>query len=300
MSEENKKWYKLVFKQNQPIHIGKANWGVINETEIFIPGWTMWGALTNAYLREYGFEDKGEIEKKFEVITNFFPSFDGKTILEPNYRDGEFRLGNFSESEFRLYFVDTTLKTSVEPILRKAKDEHLYEFDYILPVPKREFRKVLEEKGFKDNLYWIGLIRIEEKVRKDFLKKGLEILVGGDTRYGLGELELVEPDEEVPESELEKWNLTPRSISSSPNSKEVKLRNYLLFSNSDSVQFEGELTFLSEFDFRCRIPVVKDAGFFISPGSEVKGFNLNVFDLNRGRFILKNSMNQFRESESGI
>ena len=171
MSEENKKWYKLVFKQNQPIHIGKVNWGVINETEIFIPGWTMWGAQTNAYLRESGFEDKGEIEKKFEVITNFFPSFDGETILEPNYRDGEFRLGSFSESEFRLYFVDTTLKTSIEPILRKAKDEHLYEFDYILPVPKREFRKALGEKGFKDNLYWMGLIKIEEKISNSFLKK---------------------------------------------------------------------------------------------------------------------------------
>ncbi len=48
--QENKMvWYKLVFKQNQPIHIGYIDWGVVNETQIFIPGWTMWGALTKAY-----------------------------------------------------------------------------------------------------------------------------------------------------------------------------------------------------------------------------------------------------------
>ena len=297
MSEENKKWYKLVFKQNQPIHIGKVNWGVINETEIFIPGWTMWGALTNAYLRESGFKNEEEVEKKFEVITNFFPSFDGKTILEPNYRDedfhldkdGEFHLGDFSESEFRLYFVDTTLKTSIEPILRKAKDEHLYEFDYILPVPKREFRKALEEKGFRDNLYWIGLIRIEEKIKKDFLEEGLKILVGGDTRYGLGELELLKLDGEVSESELRDWNLTPQGIFSFPNSdsKKVKLRNYLLFSNSDSVRFEGELTLLSEFDFRCRVPVVKDAGFYITPGSELMEEPDGKFELRKGKFVFQ-------------
>ena len=191
MSEENKKWYKLVFKQNQPIHIGKVNWGVINETEIFIPGWTMWGALTNAYLRESGFKNEEEVEKKFEVITNFFPSFDGETILEPNYRDGEFHLGDFSESEFRLYFVDTTLKTSIEPILRKAKDEHLYEFDYILPAPKKEFEEIVRKKGFKNVLYWVGLIALTE-IEGNFLKSRLKIWVGGDRRYGFGELEVKE------------------------------------------------------------------------------------------------------------
>lgn len=43
------KWYKLVFKQNQPIHIGSTKWGIVNKTEIFIPGWTMWGALTKTF-----------------------------------------------------------------------------------------------------------------------------------------------------------------------------------------------------------------------------------------------------------
>ncbi len=53
MSSE-KKWYKLVFKQIQPIHIGMGSYGVINETRIFIPGWTMWGALTKAYNLKMG------------------------------------------------------------------------------------------------------------------------------------------------------------------------------------------------------------------------------------------------------
>ncbi|MGB9755786.1 MAG: hypothetical protein ACPLXO_02775, partial [Desulfurella sp.] len=66
-------WYKLVFKQNQPIHIGSTRWGVINETEVFIPGWTMWGALTNQFLIENEFKDIEKSKKIFERITNFYP-----------------------------------------------------------------------------------------------------------------------------------------------------------------------------------------------------------------------------------
>jgi len=39
-------WYKLTFRQIQPIHLGYKKHGVINETRIFITGQTMWGALT--------------------------------------------------------------------------------------------------------------------------------------------------------------------------------------------------------------------------------------------------------------
>jgi hypothetical protein len=31
------KWYKLIFKQNQPIHIGSTKWGIVNKTEILFP-----------------------------------------------------------------------------------------------------------------------------------------------------------------------------------------------------------------------------------------------------------------------
>lgn len=46
MSEQ---WYKLIFQQIQTMHIEIGSYGVVNETRFFIPGYTMWGALTKAY-----------------------------------------------------------------------------------------------------------------------------------------------------------------------------------------------------------------------------------------------------------
>lgn len=68
MMDNNKEWHKLVFKQVQPIHIGTGSYGVMNETRIFIPGWTMWGSLTKAYNLEMG-SDLSENQDLFENIS---------------------------------------------------------------------------------------------------------------------------------------------------------------------------------------------------------------------------------------
>jgi len=105
---DNKKWYKLVFKQIQPIHIGVGSYGVVNETRIFIPGWTMWGALTKAYNLQNN-QSLSENQELFENISCFYPCFnkDGKDVLFPNFENGEFCLGKYSEDEFRAKLVDS-------------------------------------------------------------------------------------------------------------------------------------------------------------------------------------------------
>ncbi len=258
-------WYKLVFKQKQPIHIGKFEWGVVSETEIFIPGWTMWGALVNAYIIKNKAKDKNEIQKiqkDFETITNFFPSFDGETVLEPKYKDGKFYLEDYSEEEFRYKYVKADFKTAVEPISRKAKDEHLYEFEYIIP----EF-------------YWIGLIKIENEEIKNFFEgKKLEIFIGGDTKYGYGLLKL-EDSKEAKNEDLENWNL---SNGGKPNNKTLK--NFLEFETN--IKFEGELKLIPELDFRQNTPVLTDARYFINVGSTVdSSINISSYKLYKGKFI---------------
>ena len=65
----NKKWYKLVFRQEEPIHIGKGSYGVLSETRVIIPGWTIWGALVNKYVKDKnGTENYEKTGKLFEVI----------------------------------------------------------------------------------------------------------------------------------------------------------------------------------------------------------------------------------------
>jgi len=275
----NGKWYKLVFKQKQPIHIGWSKWGVIKETAIFIPGQTMWGALVNAYILDKEVNNKTEIDnikKHFETITNFFPTSDkkGESFLKPKYKDGEFYLENFSENKFRFYFVDTILQTAVEPILRKAKDESLHELDYILPRPKHKSVR------FNSTLHWVGLIKIKEEY-KDFLKESLKIYIGGDVRYGFGELELVDCSE-ADDNIKRKWQIENDKISIPENENTLYFIEIDLL---DGKEVEGEIVPIPEFDFTKNTPEMTDCKFYLNVGSKVEN---NILDKSLIKGKLKN------------
>lgn len=256
-------WYKLIFKQNQPIHVGSSKWGVVKETEIFIPGRTMWGALTNMYALKYG-KNPDEIKTYFEQISNFFPSFDEENILMPHYKDGEFYLGDFSEEKFRFYFVDTMLHTAIVPINRSAKDESLYELDFILPKSKQKIEKIIQ-----GSLYWIGIINTEPPKNPDcpiteFLCEGLKIYLGADCRYGYGELELVKIDP-VQES-LEEFFLENGEIKIK---KDKPLPYFIDLKSLNVKKFEGEIRLIAEFDFSKNIPECKFCLFCLNAGSKI-------------------------------
>ena len=301
------KWYKLIFKQLSPIHIGNFRWGVVNQTEIFIPGQVVWGALVKRYMELNKIKNQSkveEIKKSFEKITNFFPSFDGKEILEPHYKDGEFHLGAFSEREFRFLFTFADFRTSIEPIFRKAKDEHLYEFEYISPLPIAENLKALKKHSTDKNnrkklesvekllrekftLYWIGLIGISEKGKyENFLKKGLKVWIGGDVRYGFGELIL---EEVLPlegsklEETLKDWNLTPEG--KFREDKNNTLKNFLSVKYLNEIE-KGELKLLVKLSFNKNIPQVeKDCtGIYAWVGSKIKPVNTCNLYLRCGKF----------------
>mgnify|MGYP001773923038 CR=1 FL=1 len=252
-------WKKLIFKQNQPIHIGSGRWGVLKETDIFIYGQTMWGALTNTYFQKTQNYDK----TLFEKISNFFPSLDGDNILKPHYIKGEFHLGDFSEKEFRAYFVDTLVQTAVEPISRKATDESLHEIDYILPRPKREFQNIQKLKLLKNQLLWIGIIDIEDN---GFLEIGLRIYVGADSRYGYGELELIDI-KDLDEKDKEFWWIDGENIKIKED--EFKPTPYFI-EIRENMEFVGEVILLSEFNFQKNSPEVVNAKYYITVGSIVK------------------------------
>jgi len=184
------KIYKLVFKQVQPIHIGAGSYGIISETRIFIPGWTMWGALTKAYNLQNG-KDLSTNQNLFENISCFYPSFneEGNDVLCPSFKNGDFYLGEYSEKEFRAKFVDTYISTAVLPESKTAKDESLREVDVILPRIKREYFN--KDRNYEKQLYWVGILKIDKNIKNSFLKeKELGIYIGGDVRYGLGLMEL--------------------------------------------------------------------------------------------------------------
>lgn len=231
------KWYKVTFKQIQPIHIGSLNYGVLSETRIFIPGWTMWGAMTNANYRKSGIYN----EKKFENITCFYPKIENE-VFYPRFEDGDFYLGRCSEKEFRLEFTTTYLSTSINPQTLNAKDKSLHEIDVILPK----------------ELYWEGYIKCDEAD----LNQLDEIYIGGDSRYGLGLMKLVNMVEEKYPYDVKKGIYENNWPQNEP------LSNFLRFNNQ---KFEGKISFeATKIDTSESNIKIKEADFYIIPGSIIK------------------------------
>ncbi|XRO77516.1 hypothetical protein ACO3VM_03015 [Methanocaldococcus sp. 10A] len=133
-------------------------------------------------------------------------------------------------------------------------------------------------------MYWVGLINIDKEEYKDFLKEGLKIYVGGDTRYGFGELKLIKK-EEVGKEELNNWNLNEDGnlkINNEDNNY-IYLKNFLEY--NENLNFEGEVVLIPEFDFRENPPKIKEIKRYITIGSKLKN-NDNI----NNKFVLYKGM----------
>ncbi len=282
-------WYELVFEQLQPIHIGKLNYGVISETEIFIPGQTMWGALTK-YYNLYSNANLNENQDVFSTITCFYPSFDGENVLTPLYKNGKFHLGeNITEDEFRFAYIDTIVSTAVRSPSKEAVDESLHEIDVLLPKPKNE----LPEKNIckEENLKWIGLVGIEENnenIINLLHKNRLEINIGGEIKYGLGMM-ILKTIKKVDRQLLEDWNLDENGELFLKDKDNI-LRNFIQITSAvDMNKCKGSIMPLAEFDFNSNIPKIKEASFYIYIGSSIYVENSNYpvvseYRLSKGKF----------------
>ena len=279
MSE--RQWYKLIFKQVQPIHIGAGNYGVVNETRIFIPGWTMWGALTKAYNLKKG-KSLSDNQELFKNISCFYPAFKNKDdfeILFPQFKNGEFYLGDYSEDKFRAKFVDTFMSTAIHPLTNTALDESLHELNVILTCAKVDFIEYKKEK----QLYWIGIIQIDDEL-KDFFKEGLKqkgskIFIGADVRYGYGELELTKYTP-LEEKDKDFWWINDDNIEIKTN----RPSPYFIEAK-ENLKMEGEVLLIPEIDFRQNTPIVADASFYVSVGSKLKHHTQKRVRLYKGKLI---------------
>lgn len=286
----NKIWYKLIFKQISPIHIGMFNYGVLSETRIFIPGWTMWGALVNRYGQYRGGKEELFEEGKqiFESITCFYPKLGTQNkILFPKFENGDFYLGNYSENEFRAKFTDIYVSTAIQPSSLTAKEESLHEIEVILPESK-----ILKEEKDKSNFYWIGLLGIDndkaEEI-KDFLEKGLDIIVGGDSRYGLGNMKL-EKLYKATERDLSEWFITENR---EPKFESKPLRNYFAITDgffkelkeSNRIFDVGRIEHvITQLNFSKVSPKIEESKICIAPGSVIKENKECNYKLKKGIF----------------
>ena len=285
-------WYELVFEQLQPIHIGRLKYGVIAETEIFIPGQTMWGALTK-YYNLYNKADLNENQNLFSLITCFFPSFDGEKVLAPSYKNGMLHIGDdIAEEEFRFAYTDTVISTAVSFLSREAVEGSLHEIDVLLPQPKNE----LPEKGIcqKTNLKWVGLVGIEkndENLNNFLHQHNFELHVGGEITYGFG-LVVLKAIKKVDSQLLGDWNLNENGRLFLKDGDNI-LRNFIQINPDVEMKWKGNVMPIAEFDFCSNVSKIKEASFYVNVGSSIhideeNDLNISEYQLSKGKFNRKN------------
>lgn len=136
------------------MQIGAGKLGMVEKTELFIPGRVLWGALTATFSqhvfscpRDEHYQQIGkQLAPNIEVFGTFFPSFDqGKTWFYPVFNGFCYHWNNSANDQEvlrddeiarRLLFCATS--TALNPERMAAEDGLLHSTDMIAPLWRTE------------------------------------------------------------------------------------------------------------------------------------------------------------------
>lgn len=191
------KAYRLVYQAKSPIHIGWHTLGYIKLTRYYITGKSIWGAMTANLTRAlYSYKDYSnvgsELLNKTVLTSYFFPAIDRESPLLPRFTDTALLHGkdDMPVAEFERIFIKSYGQTAVLTESNTAEDESLHESEYISPC--------VEINGVQRQVFFVGYIFIKEGINYKGVAIDLqnieqaisEIYVGGDRKYGWGNLSL--------------------------------------------------------------------------------------------------------------
>ncbi|WP_457753986.1 RAMP superfamily CRISPR-associated protein [Thermococcus sp.] len=218
--------YLTIFRAEAPLHIGYKQIGILKTTRYYIPGRTMWGAITANLTRALfkkptsnDYTNIGRFVKEYIRTSYFYLAVSGDNWLRdmtdfivddnktkygvflPMYTNKGLQYGELSKEEFEQLFVGSFVSTALTPDTWTAEEGSLHEFEYI----KDKVR--YEDEIFQ--VYWIGYlflnedsddfkiecqdenVIIEYKSQRANLRDILNIVfVGGERNYGMGRLKL--------------------------------------------------------------------------------------------------------------
>ncbi len=190
--------YCIILKLLSPLHIGKRKSRNLMETREYVPGKTLWGALTARITKDYF----GGNPKIYEKVGNFlnenirfgylWPSWDGKEPYFPwKYDDFDYL--------FKFGYMGQPIDYN-----RKATEEgELYEIEFIAPKTRHNKNVYLigdlwvkelnykseigiEKINFRNDDVSLCLAKDEISLKKVFNS----IRLGGETGYGWGRVRI--------------------------------------------------------------------------------------------------------------
>ena len=165
------KMYEVTFELLSPLHIGERKLGNLQKTRYYVPGRTLWGALTARIARDYenfDYKKAGEKVEEFLRFSYFFPSNDTEKVTLFPWENPD---------EFEWKYIQSYVTTALDPKVRKAEYGSLHETEYIAPKTRED-----------EKVYLIGYIFERDDCDLNWKEALSKILLGGERTYGWGRI----------------------------------------------------------------------------------------------------------------
>ncbi len=179
------KWniHKIVFELRSPMHIGWRKMANIQYTRYYVPARTVWGALTNAIVKQdksLSFQEVGKDLKQNLRFSYFYftQNADGSDPLIPEYRQKGLSFGRLTKNDFEREFLDSYAATAIQPESFSAEEASLHEVEIICAATKSEGKSV----------YLTGYVfeKTDSANLHDWQEAIKSLQLGGERKYGFG------------------------------------------------------------------------------------------------------------------
>ncbi len=198
------KMFRWVWKVKSPINIGTAPAGILNRTRLYIPARTIWGALTAELSRDTAgssFPDYISIGENLLQNVRFSYLFPAEKIGDEyamwysEYSDGlvwkreDTPNDDKPNRDFKSKILYSFPSTSIDPKSDSAEEGTLRELECIQPYWQ------ISNHYPPPEMFMVGYVFIADESVQNQVFSIKKLMVGADTRYGFGHIELVKHPE---------------------------------------------------------------------------------------------------------
>ncbi|GBC78030.1 hypothetical protein HRbin08_01516 [bacterium HR08] len=195
--------YRCVWKLHSPLHVGTGPAGSLNRTRLYVLARTVWGALTAELARGQSgnFPDYQNIGRGLSQQCRFSYLFPAQQVDRhwrawlPRYEEGHGLVWRREDCQnagdgvpdrvFRSWLLTTRPGTAIDPGSDSAAEGTLREYEVINPWSR------WGEKGELRPVALVGYVFLSDTAPQGILDI-TELFIGGDIRYGLGQVRRVE------------------------------------------------------------------------------------------------------------
>jgi hypothetical protein len=175
--------YQITFRLESPLHVGHLKIGNLQRTRHYVPGKTLWGALTARLTRDFpelgeAYQTVGQHVSNELAFSYFYPAIDHNEPLYPDYTSNGLCYGSskMAPDEFAWRVLSSYASTAVDARRTAAEEGSLHEVEFISPRDR--------EKG--DPVYLVGYIFKRRGCQLRWQKTLDRLQLGGERGYGWG------------------------------------------------------------------------------------------------------------------